>query len=685
MVWNQPETALALLMTSFRCWAKYRSPSKIHQMMRTYGDQFAQILTSFESILPQQLGHRTETRRSSRDVDPNQLPAADRVVPAVSGTTSSRDRDEEDEDELALQQWWENTMEYEESAEAKESMNEMADSKAQGLDNAAGSPSKMALMDSRLSFADLDLKTVIKAMQAISREIVLSKLLSIVMKNVLQVSGAERAILFSLKSQQTPDSGNRMDSNDTWQVDAMLNIIYEMNQHTSNSMLNIMHSSVVYVRPSLTSDPAQEASPRPAPSMCNEYPQSVMNFVVHSHHPVILADASKETMFSSDPYIQQHGVKSLLCLPLMHRGGLTSVLYLDNRTSAGLFRRERLLICKLIAAQAAISIDNARLYDRLTQYTRTLEARVAKRTEELEHASLQAQEASKTKSQFLANMSHEIRTPMNGVIGGTELLLDPTSSANLTSEQREVLGIVRTSGEAMLTIINDILDLSKIEAGRVELSLDAIPDPRVHRKCDRRDCIESSFERPGSSVQGGNRCALLDPWRLQTINSDFVQFAIKCDEIHIERRCDGGSECAEVGRAEEWRHRTECRRRVSLLRVAFQRSRHRHWHSQTLANSAVPALHSGAHGCSAQHRRNGLRVSDQQTLGGINGWKSVAGIRMRRRLDISLHHRLHGQRLRQANLAAATKRHSKSSHFACIERFDFAEKDSSHSSFAKDA
>ena len=70
------------------------------------------------------------------------------------------------------------------------------------------------------------------------------------------------------------------------------------------------------------------------------YSQSVMNFVVHSHQSVVLADAVTDPLFSRDPFIQQHGVKSLLCLPLMHRGGLTSVLYLDNRTSAGLFRRD---------------------------------------------------------------------------------------------------------------------------------------------------------------------------------------------------------------------------------------------------------------------------------------------------------------------------------------------------------
>lgn len=117
--------------------------------------------------------------------------------------------------------------------------------------------------------------------------------------------------------------------------------------------------------------------------------------------------------------------------------------------------------------------EKERLVKELQELNHTLEERIRRRTAEVEAANLELRDATRHKSQFLANMSHELRTPLNAIIGFSEVLLDPALSVT-EAERKQFLRDILNSGKHLLNLINEILDLSKIEAGRMELQIEPV-------------------------------------------------------------------------------------------------------------------------------------------------------------------------------------------------------------------
>lgn len=411
----------------------------------------------------------------------------------------------------------------------------------------------------------LDLVSLMKASQAIASEIELDKLLTTLMRILLENSGAQIGYLI---------------------LESLGELRVEASGEANSNQVIVLQSAPV--------------------ETC--LPLSIINYVQRTQAGLIEADVAREGRFTQDAYIKTYQPKSILCAPLLNQGQLIGIVYLENNLAEGVFTSERLEVIQLLSTQAAISLTNARLYtqvsstqNRLNKFLNAIplgisvhdakgklvyanqvfqqllniqnlleseteqiskksriyradtgemypveqlplvrslggekaraddlelhqnsrivpieatstpifdetgvveyaiasfqdisERKQAQKTlienarleqeisdavtaatqrqlveAELERAKEAAVAANLAKSTFLANMSHELRTPLNAILGFSQLM---NQDANLLTEQKENLGIIHRSGEHLLTLINQVLDLSKIEAGRMALS-----------------------------------------------------------------------------------------------------------------------------------------------------------------------------------------------------------------------
>ncbi len=271
----------------------------------------------------------------------------------------------------------------------------------------------------RITAADLDLESIVLASQAMALETTTDGLYRAMLDLLMKNSGADRCLLLDCV-QETWRMVGHADSESPATLDAL-----------------------AYPE-GLATLPAS---------------RKMLDFVLRTSESLIVADARLDDRFANDPHTTSNAPRSVLCLPLVQQGRIRGLLYLENHLAPSVFSPNRLRVIGVIANQFLIALENAHILEELEQ-------RVEERTKELDEARKAAESANKAKSTFLAMMSHELRTPLNAILGFSEILRKESAPDRA---HRENLQTIQRSGIHLLEIINDILDLSKIESGKLEL------------------------------------------------------------------------------------------------------------------------------------------------------------------------------------------------------------------------
>ncbi len=320
----------------------------------------------------------------------------------------------------------------------------------------------------------LDLASLMKASQAIGREIVLDKLLANLMKIMIENAGAQKGFLL-LQSQFNSEKGTGQ-----WRIEA--------SGEADNDVVSVLESVSV-----------------------EQYlPISLINYVAHAQDTVVLSNATNQGHFTHDPYIKQHQSKSILCTPFLNQGQLIGIVYLENNLTTDAFTPDRTQILQLLSGQAAIAITNAKLYaevkereGRLIQYLEAMPMGISVHspTGELHYINQMAQQllginiAPKAKTKEMAQAYQVYRA-------GSQQLY-PTDQMPIV---RSLAGETAKADDLELHLPNKILPLEVSttpifdEQGKIAFAIAAFQDITKRKKSEQ---LLSSSERKLRAIFNG--------------------------------------------------------------------------------------------------------------------------------------------------------------------------------------